>query len=275
MSTNKPNKQKELTLLKWRLKRRFGIDLGPYRGNYVERRVKARIFAKHLSTLEEYLTYLEAHPEEYNKLGEELLINVTKFFRRREAWVRLKRVIKEVIGEKEKKHRKRIRFWSAGCATGEEPYSLAILLKEVTENKIEEFNPKIFATDIDEEALNIAKAGVYTVDKVKEVGRDRVEKYFDVRGRKYWVKPEVKELVEFKKLDLFLPFPYTNLDLILCRNVMIYFSKTGQEKIISNLYDALKPEGYIMLGEVESLPPGFNDMFETIYQKYRIFQKIE
>ena len=270
-----PDKQKELTLLKWRLKKRFGIDLGPYRGNYIERRVKARIFAKHLSTLEEYMAYLEKYPEEYNKLGEELLINVTRFFRQREAWVRLRRVIQKVISERKRKERKRIRFWSAGCATGEEPYSLAILLKEVVEDGIENFYPKIFATDIDEEALNVAKEGAYTVDKVKEMGKDLVGKYFEVSDKKYWVKPDLKELVEFKKSDLFLSSQYTYIDLILCRNVMIYFSRAGQEKIISNLYDALKPEGYLMLGEVESLPRKFDDTFEAIYQKYRIFQKLE
>jgi chemotaxis methyl-accepting protein methylase len=266
---------KELTLLKWRIKNKFGVDLSQYRGSFIERRIKARLFAIHLDNLSQYLKFLEKHPEEYRKLAEALLINVTKFFRQRKVWEKINYLLDILIREKIRKNNKRIRLWSAGCATGEEAYSLAILLSEVLGDKIEEFYPKIYASDLDEGALAIARNGIYEKGKVEDVGSKLKAKYFEKKGEVYQVKEEIKKLIDFQRGDLFLPSPYKFIDMVLCRNVQIYFSREGQERIVKNIHQSLKPGGYLILGEVESMPPTFTEAFLPLYQKLRIFQKIK
>jgi len=265
---------KELILLKWRIKNRFGVDLRPYRGNFIERRIKSRLFSTHTDNLSQYLAFLDEHPEEYDKLAKALLINVTKFFRQEAVWRKINYLIREIVEERWRKNRKRIRFWSAGCATGEESYSLAMLLSEALGDNLEDFYPKIYASDLDESALSIAENAIYDWEKVKDVGNKLQKKYFEKVGEKYRVNEEIKKFIDFQKLNLFSSSPFKFVDLVLCRNVLIYFSKEGQEKIVSNIFDSLKPNGYLVLGEVESLPFSLGESFLPLYPKLRIFQKI-
>jgi two-component system CheB/CheR fusion protein len=266
---------KELALLKWRIKNKFGVDLSQYRGSFIERRLKARIFATHLDNLSQYLKFLEKHPEEYKRLAEALLINVTKFFRQRKVWDKINYLLDDLIRERMRKNRKRIRLWSAGCATGEEAYSLAILLTKVLGDKIEEFYPRIYASDLDEGALSIARNGIYEKEKVKEVESKLKTKYFEKKGGVYEVKDQIKKLIDFRILDLSLPSPYKFVDMVLCRNVLIYFGQEGQETIIKNIHQSIKPRGYLILGEVESIHPALIESFLPLYPKLRIFQKIK
>jgi chemotaxis protein methyltransferase CheR len=166
-----------------------------------------------------------------------------------------------------------VRIWSAGCASGEEPYSLAILTHKILGEKLASHNVIIYASDIDKDALSKAAKGEYQEKQVKGVNGLLVDNYFNKENGVYKIKNHIKQLVRFEEFDLMKPAVHTNLDLILCRNVMIYFSREGQQRVHMNFYNALRDGGYFVSGKAEILSGEPAAKFMSIDVKARVYQR--
>jgi len=264
------------------LRRMRGLDLSGYRRNVIEKRIIARIAELNMS-LSDYHAYLRTSPAECDRLIDALLINVSSFFRdplcyEVLAWNILPRII-----EKKRKNRNReIRVWSAGCATGEEPYSIAILVAEIMAHEEPDWTPYVFATDISRKALAAARDGLYFQENLENVKLGIVEKYFTRRDDRYGIRDSIRKMVSFSSDDLasetrFAPSDsvFGTFDLILCRNVLIYFSPDLQKKVFRKLCMALDNGGYLVLGRAESPGPDCPVSLNRIDGFNRIFQKKE
>lgn len=275
-----PTNDKDLKQLLEKVFEERGFDFRQYKTSLLKRRLARRLTATGAASYRDYAGILDAHPEEYKKLFDDLTINVSHFFRNPLTFELLyKVVLPEMIEFKQKSMDNMIRIWSAGCANGEEPYSIAILLIELLGEKWNNYNITIYATDIDTEALDKARTGKYSEESVAEVKKGILDRYFHFDGN-YRIKEHVKELVDFSYHDLtsekfIAPTKsvFTNFDLILCRNVLIYFSKPLQEKVFTNFKKDLNKNGYLVLGEAGTLPDDFKSDFVCVDNLSRIYQK--
>ena len=246
-----------------------GINFHCYRESYLKRRIKVRLNSTKTKTYPEYIRYLNANPDEFNLLLDDLTINYTKFFRDPDVYQFLKKaILPELLSSK-----RWVRIWSAGCATGEEPYSLAILVHEVLKHRLKDCHVTIYASDLDKTALEKAKSGEYDNRMIQGVKERLLNRYFDFDDKLYKVKNCVKELVHFEEQDLMTPPLRRNLDLILCRNVMIYFSREIQHKIYMHFYDSLREGGYFVGGKTELLGGEASTKFVDINAKCRVYRK--
>ncbi len=217
---------------------------------------------------------LDSDTLEYNKLMDCLTINVTQFFRDPATFEALeKAVLPQLVSDKQNRKGKVIRMWSAGCASGEEPFSIAILLNEVLRNERYDIIVSIYATDIDEKILKKAEMGEYDDLSMEKVKREYIDRYFTYSGR-YKVKDEIKRSVRFKRHDLISEKALTQLDLILCRNVLIYFSRNLQEKLFAQFHQGLNKGGYLVIGKTETLAMEAMKMFKAVDVRERIYQKL-
>jgi two-component system CheB/CheR fusion protein len=236
------------------------------------RRVRKRIQSLSIENFEEYLDYLEVYPEEFNYLFNTILINVTAFFRDSSAWEYLvEQILPNLI--KKKKTSDQIRIWSAGCASGEEAYTLAMLMAEIL--GAEEFRQrvKIYATDVDEEALNQARQAVYSAKDVQALPEELRQKYFEIIGNRYIFRPDLRRSVIFGRHDLLQDAPISRLDLLVSRNTMMYFNSETQGRILARFHFALNDNGYLFLGKAEMLLM-HSSLFTPIDLKNRIFTKV-
>ncbi|MDV2684950.1 CheR family methyltransferase [Alkalihalophilus lindianensis] len=260
------------------IERKSGSDFGDYKPNSLFRRIENRVFMHNLpfNTLLDYKEYLIRHPEELIELQNDLLIIVTEFFRDKEAFEGLAtQVIPNLIQQKVEAGEKSVRVWTAGCSTGEEAYSVAMLFAEYLEGEPEfDIGVKIFATDLDREALAKASKGSYTKQALKNVSGKRMQQFFDVNGDHYRVKKSLREMIIFAPHNITKDSPFVNLDLITCRNMLIYFQGKLQQKILSMFHFALQPEGYLFLGPSESLGK-LVDWFQPVNSKWKQFSKKE
>ena len=245
------------------------INFGYYRESYLKRRINVRLVATKTKTYSEYVLYLNTNPQEYDLLVNDLTINFTKFFRDSDVYDYLK----ETLLPKLISSTRLLRIWSAGCATGEEPYSLAMLIHEVGKNRLDDCRVTIYASDLDKNALARAKSGEYTERMVQSIDEKLLSKYFDFDGTLYKAKPFVKQLIHFEEADLMTTPKHQNLDLILCRNVMIYFSKEIQNKIYAHFCDSLKSEGYLITGKTEFVGSEVGNKFTDVNPKCRVYKK--
>ncbi|MGB9792470.1 MAG: CheR family methyltransferase [Thermacetogeniaceae bacterium] len=222
-----------------------GIDLASYKRPQMERRITSLMRAQGFHSFREYLDVLKRDPAQKEKFINHLTINVSEFYRNPAQWdVLAKKILPEIL-----KRNPQPKTWSAGCATGEESYTLAMLLRE----KIRGYFPRVLATDIDEKALEKAKAGIYQKRAVENLPPYLLRKYFVKVGEQYQVIDELKELVNFKKHDL-LKDPFdTNFDLILCRNVVIYFTNEAKDFLYRRFSEALRPGGILFTGSTEQI----------------------
>lgn len=222
-----------------------GINLTCYKRPQMERRIKSYMQSQGFHSYQEYLNALRVNPEQLDKFMNRLTINVSEFYRNPGQWkIMRSRIMPEIL--KKNPHPK---VWSAGCATGEEPYTLAILMREI----ISGFFPRILATDIDENALTKAGEGRYPERAIANLSPETVKNYFTKTGDFYEIKDELKKSVNFRKHDL-LKDPFeTNFDLILCRNVVIYFTDEAKELLYERFCGALKPGGILFTGSTEQL----------------------
>jgi chemotaxis methyl-accepting protein methylase len=264
------DKEQAFNYLLARIREERGIDFSQYHKNILKRRIALRLAANRVKSYSEYLKILTSTPKEYEKLFEALCINVSEFFRDPSVWIKIKKILKRII-EKNNKEGTFIKVWSAGCARGEEPYSLAILFREVDKIEVPLI---IYATDVDRDCLEYAKRGVYEPMRVKNVSADILERHFVLSGSSYKVRDEIRQMVEFDYLDLTSSEYVPNLDLILCRNVFIYFTKPLQEQILDRFYQVLRKDGYLVIGQTENLVPGAKLIFKEIDAHHRIYQKI-
>ena len=253
------------------LNTRFGLDFTHYKAPTIARRIDRRLSVGREGDLEAYAREVQDDPRLLDELYDDLLIGVTSFFRDRDVWETLEvSVIPELIerlGPDDE-----FRSWVAGSATGEEAYSLAILLIETFEKLGRPINARIFASDMHEGAISKASQGVYTPERVAGLLPGRLERFFEERPEGYRVVPEVRKLVVFTPHNVIQEAPFTRLDLVTCRNVLIYFNNTTQQKTLGLLSFGLKPEGVICIGASESLGD-LHPKFEAIDAKSKIFRK--
>ncbi len=246
------------------LNTRTGCDFSEYKQNTILRRIGRRMTVHKIKNLSDYVHLVEQDHQELDALYKDILISVTGFFRDPQSFTALKSVLKNIL--KSKKNRETVRIWIPGCASGEEAYTIAILLSEAQEeNKI--FLPiQIFATDIDSEALGRARKGLYSETALTMVDKKLLNRYFSRIDHSFRVNKSIREMVVFSRQDLVKDPPFSHLDLISCRNVLIYFSSTLQQKILPMFHYVLQPSGYLFLGKSESVGQ-FVDLFSPVDQK--------
>ncbi len=250
------------------LRHRFNIDFSQYKKSTITRRIERRMAAIKATTLTNYITYLKENLEEVELLYKDMLIGVTAFFRDTEAFALLKQQLEIYV--KEHGDNDQFRVWISACSTGEEAYSIAILLDEIIGSHGTK-HIKIFATDIDEEAVQKAREGVFPEVTVSNISPERLKRYFNQRGNEFEVKPQLKERVIFSRHDITIDPPFVNLDLITCRNMLIYFETELQKKIFTTFAYSLKQHALLFLGKSESV--GIHtDLFATLDPKAKIFQ---
>ena len=254
--------------LKKNLQVKVGVDFSGYRDEYLKRRMQIRLRATGSISFGRYLQYLAKNPDEYSILLNEITVNYTVFMRDNDVYNYLEYQVLPKLFQKSP-----VRIWSAGCATGEEPYSLAILTHKILGPKLANHNVSIYASDIDKDALSKAAKGVYQEKQLQGVNKLIVDNYFTKEDGHYKVKDHVKQLVHFEEFDLMKPAAHTGLDLILCRNVMIYFSREGQQTVHMHFYNALRDGGYFVSGKAEILSGEPAAKFVPIDVRARVYQK--
>jgi chemotaxis protein methyltransferase CheR len=246
-----------------------GVNFEYYRESYLKRRLNVRLNATQTKTYTEYIRYLLANPNEFDLLVKDLTINYTKFFRDTDVYSYLKTtLLPEIFSSQDW-----VRIWSAGCATGEEPYSVAMLVHGVLKQRLKDFRVTIYASDLDKNALAKAKNGNYDSRGVQGVEERILDKYFEHEDGVYAVKDSVKQLIHFEEQDLMTTPRHRNLDLILCRNVMIYFSREIQQKIHLNFYDSLKCGGHLITGKTELVGGEAAKKFVDVNPGCRVYKK--
>ncbi len=249
-----------------------GFDFTGYKRSTLVRRVTKRIQALNIDNFIDYMDYLEVDPEEFHSLFNTILINVTDFFRDVSAWDHLgNQVIPNII--KSKKKNEQIRIWCAGCASGEEAYTLAILMAENLGAEDFRQRVKIYATDIDEEALNQARQALFPVKSVESVPRKFRDKYFDLTGNNYIFRQDLRRSVIFGRHNLFIDAPISRLDLLVCRNTLMYFNSEIQGRIMARFHFALNDTGYLFLAKAEMLLM-YSSLFMPVDLKNRVFTKL-
>jgi two-component system CheB/CheR fusion protein len=254
------------------LKTSRGFDFGGYKRPSLTRRIQRRIETLGLGSHDGYLNYLEAHPGEFAELFDSILINVTSFFRDAAAWERLNAEVLPAI-LRARGAAGPVRVWSAGCATGEEAYSIAILLAEAMGAQAFIERVKIYATDLDDQALAVARAGAYTARDLEDVGPELRERYFQAQGTRQVFRPDLRRAVIFGRHDMMSDPPIGGLDLILCRNALMYFNADVQSRILQRFHFALNEGGFLFLGKAEMLLTR-GTLFQPIDLKSRIFTKV-
>lgn len=250
---------------------KYSIDFSQYKPTTVVRRIERRILLKQYQGLEEYVRELRQNEEELEALYKDLLIGVTRFFRDPEAFRFLETaVLPKLVTEQSMQDG--FRVWVAGCATGEEPYSIAILLHELTAKLGLPQNFKIFATDAHRESLEAASAGVYNESSILDVTPERLQRYFLKQEGQFRISPEIRRFVVFAPQNVIKDPPFTKIDLLTCRNLLIYFKPAAQRKALSLFHFALNVGGVLFLGPSETAGDLYDD-FEVIEQHWKFLQK--
>jgi two-component system CheB/CheR fusion protein len=252
------------------LRVRTGHDFTNYKRGTVLRRIDRRINVRELAGLPEYARYVKENQEEATLLLKDLLISVTNFFRDREAFEKLEsEVIPKILAGKSAQDS--VRIWVAGCATGEEAYSLAIMFAEQTMDKVDMPRVQIFATDIDDEAIMVAREGLYSNSDVADVSPERLRRFFNQEGDEFRARREIREVILFAAHNVLKDPPFSRLDLATCRNLLIYLNVAAQKRVLETLHFALKPNGYLFLGTSEAVD-NKNDLFVPVVREQHIFQ---
>jgi len=273
----------EIEIILSYLTEKRGVDFSGNRPALIERRINTRLTATKTVDFHDYRDYLTTHPKELDSLIDVLTITVSRFFRNTLTFEYIAdRVLPAIIHQEAKTLDPSLRVWSAGCSTGEEPYSIAILINELMRKEHVPLHLNIFATDIDKKALKKAQAGVYPFENIKGIKYHLLKKYFTITNDAYSLNAEIKELISFYVYDMLDKKTYVpsesvfgNFDLVLCRNVLIYFQTEYQDLIFKKLYRSLSKQGYLVLGEAETLPPKYRRYFKKendycrVYRKYR------
>jgi two-component system CheB/CheR fusion protein len=253
------------------LKSEHGIDFAHYKPSTVQRRVERRLAMTNESDVERYAEQLASDPAELNALYCDLLIGVTRFFRDPEAFRHLERDVIPAILERTERDRD-LRVWVCGCATGEEAYSVAMLFHEQLEAAGRPLNIKIFATDVHAASLETASAGRYPVEALADMPEARRNRYFTFHGDRVQVTNELRSLLVFARHNAMSDAPFTRLDLVTCRNLLIYLQPEAQNKALSLFHFGLRQSGYLFLGPSET-PADLSDEFDGIDKQWRIYRK--
>jgi two-component system CheB/CheR fusion protein len=251
------------------VKEKSGVDFTHYKYNTLKRRIARRMALHKMEGLNQYVKLLHRSPSEATALYQELLINVTSFFRDPEVFQALKeQVYPKLVANRTGSAP--LRIWVPGCASGEEAYSLAICLLEFLQEQNSIIPIQIFATDLNESTLEKARSGVYLQNIALDVSPERLRRYFTEVEGKYQITKQVRDLCIFARQDLVQDAPFSRLDLISCRNVMIYLGAQLQRRVLSTFHYALKPQGFLLLGSAEAAAIG-SDIFTTVDIQHRIY----
>jgi two-component system, chemotaxis family, CheB/CheR fusion protein len=248
-----------------------GINFREYKPGTIQRRTLRRMALHKMDHVSDYMMYLEKHPSETEALCQDLLIPVTSFFRDLEVFEALKsKVFPSIV--KDKTNKGTIRIWAPGCSTGEETYSLAIVLLEFLGDKGSGFQVQLFGTDVNERGIEKARAGMYPERISQEISPDRLRRFFTKTDEGYRVSKGVRDLCVFAKQNLAEDPPFSQVNLVACRNLLIYLGPALQSKIMPILHYALRPSGFLMLGNAESVA-AFPNLFAPADKKHKIFIK--
>ena len=251
---------------------RSGIDFRQYKPTTILRRIGRRMAIRHLTSLEEYHGYLESHPDEIGDLARSLLIKVTEFFRDSEAFEHLRQEIFPTLIEGGRQRGNVLRLWSAGCATGEEAYSLAFLATDILGAELPEWNVRVFATDLDESAVAFARRGFYPVSAARGLSDEIRRRFFESQDGGLRVAKSLRQMVIFGQQDLSRGVPFPRIDLVLCRNLLIYFKPDLQRDVLDLFaYSLHQTRGFLFLGKAESVRPS-KAVFEMVNKKWRIYR---
>ncbi len=265
------NELKELLSL---LLNKSGVDFSHYKNGTLFRRINRRITACNCLSLSQYLNYIQSNPDELDKLYKDILISVTKFFRDTDAFLVLQQEVSKLIQQKKRNNDNTIRVWVPACATGEEAYSIVILFAKTVGgiNQLKSnYNFQIYATDIDTDALNISRKGLYPSTTIENLSDEDLKTYFQFRDNHYEINRTLREMVVFSKHNVFQNPPFSRLDLISCRNLLIYFDNNLQNKVLEIFNYALKKEGLLFIGKSEGINKSI-DLFKLVNPKARIFK---
>ena len=253
------------------LRNRTGHDFSSYKPTTIRRRIERRMNLHQVRGPQQYLSVLQENPHELDLLFKELLIGVTSFFRDPDAFKMLgKTALKELL--EARPDNALVRVWVPGCATGEEAYSLAILLRESAERLKKHFTFQIFGTDLDSQAVDVARTGIYPDGIAVDVSHERLARFFIKEDGHYRLKKEIRELVVFAPQNVCKDPPFTKLDLLSCRNVLIYLNAALQRRLLSVFHYALKPDGLLFLGPSEGIGE-MRDSFAVVDKKAKIFRR--
>lgn len=248
----------------------IGEDFSYYKPKTLIRRIERRVSVNQFQTVAEYIHLLLHSPQECEILAKEFLIGVTQFFRDKEAFEVIDReIVPALFVNREPKST--VRIWSVGCSTGEEAYSIAILCKEYIDKQKLNIDLKIFATDLDREAVRFAGLAIYPESIVSDVPQPYLEKYFNRKPDAYQVNSELRQMVIFSSHNVITDPPFSKIDLIICRNLLIYFKPEMQDKVLGLFQYSLANQGYLFLGSSESINPE-SGAFEAIHSKWKIFR---
>jgi two-component system CheB/CheR fusion protein len=257
------------------LRSQTGHDFSLYKKNTLYRRIERRMGIHQIDKIATYVRFLQENPQELELLFKELLIGVTRFFRDPAAWEQLKaEVIPALL--KDRAPSQRLRFWIPSCATGEEAYSLAVVFKEV----VEQFKParshtlQIFATDLDRDAIEKARAGIFPASIAADVSPERLNRFFVPVDHSYQVAKSIRETVLFAPQNLVMDPPFTRLDLVSCRNLLIYLTPELQKKLLPLFHYSLNPGGVLFLGSAETIGE-FTDLFAPLEGKTQLYRRLE
>ncbi len=254
-----------------RLRGATGHDFTYYKRSTMARRIQRRMSVHRIDEPETYLRYLREEPREVNLLLQELLISVTRFFRDPEAFEALAtKAIPELLQHRREGHT--VRIWVPGCATGEEAYSIAILLDEQVRQADRLHEIQIFATDLDRHAIEIARKGLYPQGIANDVSAERLRRYFTHDDGSYRIHKNIRDMLVFAVQNVISDPPFTRMDLIVCRNLMIYLTSAAQRRLLPLLHYALCADGLLFLGSSESVT-GAEDLFELVDSKYKILRR--
>jgi two-component system CheB/CheR fusion protein len=270
IATQADNAPATLKTLLAKVRGRTKVDFSQYKEPTLWRRIERRMAANHVGTLQDYLALADEKPVELDKLCKDILISVTSFFRDTEAFAGLEKVVAKILGGKQPGED--IRIWVAGCATGEEAYSLAILFAEHLGNAFDQYRIQIFATDIDLDAMARARRGVFAASSLAHMDRNRIKAHFTPHGDRYEINKNLRDVVIFARQDLVQDPPFLRLDLVTCRNVLIYFQSELQSRLLAIFHYALNPGGYMFLGKSESVFQQ-EGLFDSIDKDARLFRR--
>lgn len=255
------------------LRQTRGFDFTGYKRPSLMHRVQHRMQMLPITTYSDYIDYLEKHQEEFTYLAQTIEINLTKFFRDASAWDYIAtQVIPQILASQPLD--RPIRVWSAGCASGEETYTLAIILAEAL--GVEQFRSRvqIYATDVDKEALGQARQGSYLRSQVEGIPDRFLEKYFEQAGDRYIFRKDLRSCIIFNHHNMIENAPMSKIDLLVCRNVLIYFNLETQVRVLVRFFFSLKDGGVLFLGNTETLPKEIAALFKWVNLHYRIFTKL-
>lgn len=266
------NEESVLSLIFSLLKQNCGIDFSQYKATTVARRIERRMGINQVHSQFDYLNILQSSKSELETLSKELLINVTNFFRDEHAWEYLATEVVESIVSKGDLDSE-LRFWVAGCSSGEEAYSLAIVIDEAMRKLSKNLRVKIFATDADADAIAHASTARYREEIAHDVSNDRLARYFVKVGGEYEIRPDIRKMVVFATHNMINDPPFSNIDLITCRNVLIYFQQTVQKVVMSSFHFSLKDNAKVFFGSSESVGE-LKSHYKVVHDRFRIYEKI-